>query len=77
MIKFFPVCCSLDDIIKKLHLDNGMDLDLSSNDYENTMLLEFSRDFLLEDALMHAQMPTFDPKKTLKVSISTRSNNSK
>ena len=64
-------------LLRSYNLTMGWIRDLSSDDHENTMLLEFSRDSLLEDALMHAQMPTFDPKKTLRVSISTRSNNSK
>ena len=46
-----------------------MNPDLSSDDYENTMLLVSSRDSLLEDALMHVQMPKFNHKKKLRVSM--------
>ena len=33
------------------------------------LLLEFRRDFVLDDALRHASKPKFDPKKQLKVVI--------
>ena len=63
---YYTYTCSLQDIITNVQLE--YDIDLSPLNV-NQLLLEFRRDFVVEDALIHAKKKKFNPEKTLKVTI--------
>lgn len=57
----------LQDIIHELQ--QKYKVDLLDPDEDRRLLLEFRREFVLEDALRHAGKKKFDPEKTVKVYI--------
>ena len=63
MHDYYTYTCSLQNNVQLEY-----DIDLSSLNV-NQLLLEFRRDFVVEDALTHAKKKKFKPEKTLKVTI--------
>lgn len=57
----------MQEIIEELQRKYEVDLITPSEDRK--MLLEFRRDFILEDALRQASKKKFNPQKTLKVHV--------
>ena len=55
----------MQEIIEELQCKYEVDLMTPSEDMR--LLLEFRRDFILEDALRQASKTKFNPQKTLKV----------